>query len=72
VTLLSGIGGLRIAPHLRDKWNPNDATHRSFDITYRSRVGDAAGNPPGLQEDTVNLDRRPGGPWRISYIGDGV
>lgn len=72
VSLLSGTSGLHVTPDLRDSSNPNTATQRSFWASYATHAPASTGAPPGPQQDLVNLVRMPGGPWRISYTGDGV
>ena len=72
LSLLSGASGLRVGTHTDDPSNPNDATHRSFWVSYTSHAPDSVGDPPGPQWDLVNLVRTSGGPWRVSYMGDGI
>jgi hypothetical protein len=71
LSLLAGVSSLSISP-LRGSGDPNDATHRRFHVRYVSRASDSAGNPPGPQDETMMLVRRPGGPWRVNYLGDGL
>jgi hypothetical protein len=74
LSLLGGAADLRIAPLSggSDPTDLSDATHRSFLVRYRSHAPDSVGDPPGAQIMTVHLVRGPGGPWRVSYWGDGI
>ena len=69
-SLLAGIDRLRLSP-VADQWDPSDADHRTFYVTYRTRVTDSIGDPPGPFSWYVHLERRPGGPWRIASMDDG-
>ncbi len=69
--LVAGVDSLRIRP-LVNASNPADSTHRSFVATYRARVTDYSGGPPGTPEgELVVLVRRPAGPWQVSSVSDG-
>jgi hypothetical protein len=70
LSLLAGVGTLQItALHGGSR---GDTTHRSFSVAYTSRAPNGTGESPGAQQVLVNLARRPGGPWRVSYVGDGM
>jgi hypothetical protein len=51
---------------------PSDVTHLNFNVAYTSRAPNNIGEPPGAQQVVVDLVRKPGGPWRVSYVGDGM
>ena len=69
LSLLPGVDDLRISPA---KGEPPDATRLSFNVAYTSRAPNNIGEPPGAQQVVVNLVRKPGGPWRVAYVGDGM
>jgi hypothetical protein len=71
LSLLAGASDVRITP-LHGASEPNDATHRSFSVSYVSHAANGVGEPPGPQVETMNLVRMPGGPWRVSYLGLGI
>ena len=68
VSLLAGVSDLRITPLPRQ----SNATRRSFSVSYTSHAEDSVGNPAGQQDVVAEVVRRPGGPWRVSYIGLGL
>jgi len=69
-SLMGGATDLRITL-ARDKAHRDDATHRSFQVSYVTHISDNVGDPPGPQAGVINVVRAPGGQWRITDLSYG-